>query len=142
MSKVRADCGTGVALAAHGVQVIHLHTGTEAELRLTRPVVDRMGATLAESGQVAILPDGEWVSVRLDTDSDVSLVVSLASVAIKAAAASRGAARSRVPCSAAVAGLPPDRLAALVTAGGGSPMPLGQFPLLPRRTRRRLADPA
>jgi hypothetical protein len=141
-----------VALAAAGVQVIHLHTGAEAELRLTRPVVDRMGAALADSGRVTIQPGGEWISVSLDTDSDMALVVSLASVAIKAGVAVAGtpagpasraaAARLRVPCSLAAGGLPPDRLAALVTAGGGSPMPLSQFPLLPRGARHDLAGPA
>ncbi|XVQ08001.1 luciferase family protein [Spirillospora sp. CA-255316] len=151
VSKVRADCGTGVALAAQGVQVIHLHTGAEAELRLTRPVVQRMGGALADSGRVTIQPGGEWISVALETGSDVALVVSLASVAIKAGvagagtpagSASRAAARLRVPCSLAAGGLPPDRLAALVTAGGGSPMPLSQFPLLPRGARHGLAGPA
>ncbi|GAA2444831.1 hypothetical protein GCM10010191_71890 [Actinomadura vinacea] len=146
VSKVRADCGVGYALAAKGVQVMHLHTGDEAELRLTRPVVERLGAALADSGRVTIQPGGEWISVRLETGSDIALVVSLASVAIKVGVAAAGvprsaAARHRGPCSAAAGGIPPDRLAALMTAGGGSPMPLGQFPLLPKGTRQHAGAP-
>jgi hypothetical protein len=128
-----------VALAAGGVQIMHLHGGGVAELRLTRPVIDRLGTALADSGRVAIQAGGEWILVGLDTDSDLSLVASLASVAIKACAADRAAGgagpRSRGPCSAAAGGLAPERLAALFTAGGGSPMPMSQFPLLHRNPR-------
>ncbi|GAA3984299.1 hypothetical protein GCM10023085_78050 [Actinomadura viridis] len=106
ISKVRADCGVGLALAAEGIQIIHLHSGDEAELRLTRPVVDRLGEALAGSGRVTVHPDGDWITVRLDTDSDVALVVSLASVAIKAGAGDAAAPRSRTPCGAAPAGGP------------------------------------
>ncbi|MFI0356672.1 luciferase family protein [Actinomadura sp. 9N407] len=139
VTRERADCGTGVALAAGGVQIMHLHGGGAAELRLTRSVIDRLGPALADSGRVAIRPGREWIVVGLDADSDRSLVISLASVAIKACVpdpASGGAApRTWAPCSAAAGGIPPERLAALVTAGGGSPMPLSQFPLLHRAGR-------
>jgi hypothetical protein len=122
----------GTAFATAGRQFLHLHSDDSAELRLTRPVVGRLGAVLSSSGRVAIQPGGEWITVRLDTGSDVGLVVSLASVAIKAngtALAPGGGA----PCSAAAGGIPPERLARLITAGpGGSPMPLSQFPFLPR----------
>jgi hypothetical protein len=83
----RAECGVGTGFApAHrdGAQIVHLHGGDEAELHLTRPVIERLGAVLRESGRVAVSPGGDWVRVRLDTESDVALVMSLASVAIKA----------------------------------------------------------
>ncbi|WP_242894102.1 luciferase domain-containing protein [Actinomadura litoris] len=97
----RADCGLGVALCAGHGQFMHLHTGDEAELCLTRPVVDRLGGALADSGRVLVRPGGDWVAVRLDTDSDMAMAVSLASVAIKAH--TRPAARGTpiAPCPAA-----------------------------------------
>lgn len=104
VSAVRADCGVGIALAAGGGQIMHLHTGDEAELRLTRPVVERLGAALAESGRVAIRPGGDWIAVRLDTDSDLSLVMSLASVAIKANSDPLRGSAAPSPCGMAVAG--------------------------------------
>ncbi|WP_433324045.1 luciferase family protein [Spirillospora sp. CA-294931] len=94
VTRARADCGVGVALVSGGRQIMHLHGDDEAELRLTRAVVDRLGCTLAECERVEIRPGGEWITVRLDTDSDVALVVSLASVAIKATATDQGPA----PC--------------------------------------------
>ncbi|RFU40112.1 hypothetical protein DZF91_18825 [Actinomadura logoneensis] len=93
---VRADCGLGSALAADGRQVLHLHGGDEAEFRLTRPVLERLGAALAGSGRVRVRPGGEWVAVRLDTDSDMALALSLTSVALKATTGTRAPS----PCGA------------------------------------------
>lgn len=87
VSVVRADCGHGVGVRVDQRQVLHLHNGDEAELRLTRPVIERLGDTLLDSGRVAVQPGGDWVRIPLTTESDVALVVSLTSVAIKAAAA-------------------------------------------------------
>ncbi|MEW2355622.1 luciferase family protein [Spirillospora sp. NPDC029432] len=140
VSRERAECGTGTALAAGGVQIVHLHGGAVAELRLTRPVIGRLGEVLADSGRVAFIPGGEWVAVRLDTDSDLAMVASLASVAIKAGSAPGAVPRPGAPCSAAAGGIAPDRLAALVTAGGGSPMPLSQFRLMHRTGPPPAAD--
>ncbi|TDD96098.1 luciferase family protein [Actinomadura rubrisoli] len=102
VSVVRADCGVGVALCAGGRQIMHLHGGDEAELCLTRPVVDRLGGALADSGRALVRPGGDWVAVRLDTDSDLAMVMSLASVAIKAALNRPVGAGARIaPCAAA-----------------------------------------
>jgi luciferase-like monooxygenase len=83
----RAGCGVGTGFAPvrrADAQIVHLHGGDEAELHLTRPVVARLGDVLLKSGRVAVDPGGDWVRVRLDTESDVALVMSLASVALKA----------------------------------------------------------
>ncbi|MBT2214051.1 luciferase family protein [Actinomadura sp. NEAU-AAG7] len=115
----RADCGVGVALCAGHGQFMHLHTGDEAELCLTRPVVDRLGGALADSGRVLVRPGGDWVAVRLDTDSDMAMAVSLASVAIKAH--TRPAARGTpiTPCPAAT----PPRPGGSGASGGPSGEP-------------------
>lgn len=94
---VRADCGLGAALRAGGRQVLHLHGEAEAEFRLTRPVLERLGPALAGCGRVRVRPGGEWVAVRLYTDSDLALALSLTSVAIKAT----GTVREAAPCGAA-----------------------------------------
>jgi hypothetical protein len=84
----RAECGVGTGFSAAaqqaGAQIVHLHGDDEAELYLTRPVIARLGDVLRKSGRVTVTPGGDWVRVRLDTESDVALVMSLASVAIKA----------------------------------------------------------
>jgi hypothetical protein len=86
VSASRADCGMGVGLSVNTHQIVHLHTPGGAHVRLTRPVILRMEDALLHSGRVEVEPSEDWVSVRLDSDSDVALLVSLVSVAIKATA--------------------------------------------------------
>ncbi|WP_345355342.1 luciferase family protein [Actinoallomurus liliacearum] len=80
----RAACGLGTALKVGGRQLAHVHADGCAELRLTWPVIGRLRRPLLESGRVQLAPGGDWIRVRLDTDGDVDLFASLASVAIKA----------------------------------------------------------
>ncbi|WP_460344172.1 hypothetical protein [Actinoallomurus acanthiterrae] len=96
LRECRADCGGGRALAVGASQVLHLHGG-EAVLRLTWPVIRRMGVALLECAAVKPGYRADWVRIRLDGDGDVRLLVALVSVAIKANAFSAhepGAARS------------------------------------------------
>ncbi|GLY78912.1 luciferase family protein [Actinoallomurus iriomotensis] len=105
----RAGCGVGTGFSpAQRVeaQIVHLHGGDEAELHLTRPVIARLGDALLKSGRVAVTPGGDWVRVRLDTESDVALVMSLASVALQANGSSGTAGQnaSISPCHAGSSG--------------------------------------
>ncbi len=84
LTATRPSCGSGSAFSARGGEVVHLHTGDEADLRLTCPFVDRLVTVLAQSGQVVTRPDHDWVTVRLDGDLDGSLLISLTSLAIQA----------------------------------------------------------
>jgi hypothetical protein len=107
-----ADCGVGVGVGPLTGQILHFHDESYADLRLTRPVIDRMHEALAHSRRIFMVPGDDWIGIRLETASDVALLVTLVSVAIKArlgvpppvptaAVPSCGAARPRV----AVAGL-------------------------------------
>lgn len=88
----QAACGGGQALAVGHVQVVHLLAEHEAEVRLGAMAAARLGQALNDSGQVIDSPaaprpaplDG-WIRLRLDGNSDVHLVLALASVAIAAA---------------------------------------------------------
>lgn len=80
----RAQCGVGVGISAGTRQVLHLHSADEADLRLTRPVIDRLRDAIEESGRVRADAEGDWVSVRLESERDVDLLLSLLSVAIQA----------------------------------------------------------
>lgn len=84
LTECRADCPPGRALTMHGLQVVHLHQGDLAEVFLTQQVVRRLGTALTASGRVDITADAGWVQVHLDTDSDLSLLQSLVSLAIQA----------------------------------------------------------
>jgi Family of unknown function (DUF5519) len=90
----RAACGDGTALDVSGRQVVHLHADGVAEVRLTWPVIGRLRRPLLESGRVQMVPGGDWVRLRLDTEGDVDLFASLTSVAIKANATRRQGERT------------------------------------------------
>lgn len=101
----KADCGVGIAIGTRTRQFVHFHDDDVAELFLTRAVIERMHDVLADSGRVLIRPGDDWVQIRLEADSDVALVVTLASLAIKASDAvpSAAAASRHAPCGAATA---------------------------------------
>jgi hypothetical protein len=96
VSVCRADCGMGVGLRVDTRQIVHLHAGGEAQVRLTRPVISRMEEALLHSGRVRVEPSQDWVCVRLDSDADVALLLSLVSVAIKATAGAPAGVSRRV----------------------------------------------
>jgi luciferase-like monooxygenase len=80
----RPSCGAGRSFSFRGGQILHLHTGGEADLRLSARFVARLDRVLAESGQVVMRPDDDWVTVRLDTDTAGEMLISLTSLAIQA----------------------------------------------------------
>ncbi|MDN3352460.1 luciferase family protein [Actinomadura sp. DC4] len=81
----RSSCGTGRSFSFHGGEILHLHTGEEADLRLSLGFVERLDTVLAESGQVLVRHGDEWVTVLLDTDTAGAILISLTSLAIRAA---------------------------------------------------------
>jgi hypothetical protein len=91
----RPSCGVGSGFSFRGDQILHLHTGDEADLRLNRSFVRRLDTVLTESGQVVIRPGDDWVTVLLDSDTAGSLLISLTSLAIRAQAEPR----DNLPCS-------------------------------------------
>lgn len=101
LTECRADCGTGTGLAVKSLQIVHLHRPDEADLYLTWPVIMRLSAALADSGQIRFVPGDDWLRVRLQTDGDVTMLMSLVSVAIQANAVGtqRADYRQHVPCS-------------------------------------------
>lgn len=129
VSVAPADCGIGLGLRVGPRQVLHLHSADEAELLLTRPVVERLGDALVKSGRVAVQPAGDWVRVALNTDSDVALALSLASVAIKAAGDLVGT--SQTPPCGAVEQFPAEPSAPWSEQGAGPATLSGNGPRLP-----------
>jgi luciferase-like monooxygenase len=91
----RPSCGAGRGFSFRGGEILHLHTGEEADLRLSLDFVERLDTVLVESGQVVLRPGDGWVTVRLDTDTAGAILISLTSLAIRAAEESA----RRQPCT-------------------------------------------
>ena len=89
-----------MGLAVSSLQIVHLHRPDEAELYLTWPVISRLGVALAELRRVRFAPADDWVRARLETDSHVTMLMSLVSVAIQAnsAAAQQPDYCRQTPC--------------------------------------------
>lgn len=96
----RGRDGYGAVAADGSVRpVLHLHGAGTMELCLTRPMIDRLGDTLRDERGVEVRPGEDWVRVRLDTESDVALALTLISLAIQAITG-EGAPRAGLPpCS-------------------------------------------
>ncbi|MFC0037221.1 luciferase family protein [Actinomadura rayongensis] len=80
----RADCGSGRALAIAERQIVHLPDAHAAEVFLTWPVIERMGPPLWRAENVRVRPDADWIEIALFGETDLELLISLTSVAIKA----------------------------------------------------------
>jgi Family of unknown function (DUF5519) len=79
----RADCGFGIGVGTHAGQILHFHDEDHAALCLTQPVIDRFRDVLAQAG-IDVIPDDDWVAMRLETPTDTAVLVALVSMAIKA----------------------------------------------------------
>ncbi|MFF4961448.1 luciferase domain-containing protein [Streptomyces sp. NPDC001222] len=79
-----ASCGTGRALRSRYSEIVHFHTDHEADLHLTSGAIRRFSGDLAGSTAIRMVPGSRWVTVRLDCDTDVDLLLSLVSAALHA----------------------------------------------------------
>ncbi|MCW2901501.1 MAG: hypothetical protein JWO67_3766 [Streptosporangiaceae bacterium] len=77
-------CGIGQALWAAESEIVHFHSEHDADLHLTRTAIQRLHPELSHSSAVRLLPGSAWVTLHLDCDGDVTLLVSLVSVALRA----------------------------------------------------------
>ncbi|MFJ2905789.1 luciferase family protein [Streptomyces sp. NPDC091279] len=84
LSPCPAGCGTGRALRSTRDEIVHFHSDRDVDLHLTDPAIARLHHDIAESTAIRMVPGSRWVTVHLDCDTDVDLLLSLVSVALKA----------------------------------------------------------
>lgn len=84
LSSCRADCGTGQALRTVSDEIVHFHSARDVDLHLTQRAIQRFHYDLSGSSAIRLVPGSGWVTVRLDCATDVDLLLSLVSVALKA----------------------------------------------------------
>lgn len=84
LTAVPSGCGTGRALRSPHSEIAHFHSGRDVDLRLTDSVIGRVQDDLRASTAVRLVPGSQWVTVHLDCDTDVDLLMSLVSMALKA----------------------------------------------------------
>jgi hypothetical protein len=77
-------CGTGQALRSARDEIVHFHSARDVDLHLTQRAVQRFHYDLGGSSAIQLVPGSGWVTVHLDCATDVDLLLSLVSVALKA----------------------------------------------------------
>ncbi|MEV6671035.1 luciferase family protein [Streptomyces sp. NPDC051162] len=84
LARSRPSCRVGDALRTAESEVVHFHSGREADLHLTRAVLADLLPVLRQSSAIRACPGAAWVTVLLECDADVELLITLVSVALKA----------------------------------------------------------
>ncbi|MER7057948.1 MULTISPECIES: luciferase family protein [unclassified Streptomyces] len=79
-----ASCGTGRALRSVRDEIVHFHSDRDVDLHLTHRAIQRFQYDLGASSAIRMIPGSRWVTVHLDCDTDVDLLLSLVSIALKA----------------------------------------------------------
>ncbi|WP_309060926.1 luciferase family protein [Streptomyces sp.] len=79
-----ASCGTGQALRTSRDEIVHFHSARDVDLHLTDRAIQRFHYDLGGSSAIQLVPGSCWVTVHLDCATDVDLLLSLVSVALKA----------------------------------------------------------
>ncbi|MFF4794806.1 luciferase family protein [Streptomyces sp. NPDC001276] len=92
-----ASCGTGHALRYAECEIVHFHSGRDADLHLTGRVIRTLGDQLGRSTAIRLLPQSQWVTVHLDHDRDADTLLGLVSLALRAHASCTDA--SAPPCN-------------------------------------------
>lgn len=78
------SCGTGQGLRSVHGEIVHFHSDRDVDLRLTGRAIERFASDLQGSTAIRLVPGSGWVTVHLDCDTDVDLLMSLVSMALKA----------------------------------------------------------
>ncbi|GAB3015332.1 DUF5519 family protein [Streptomyces pseudoechinosporeus] len=76
-------CTVGHAFASAGHEIVHFHSDDSADLFLTRPAVERLLPQLRHNSAIRVRPGASWITVLLDCDADVELLLILVSLALK-----------------------------------------------------------
>ncbi|MFI0977718.1 luciferase family protein [Streptomyces sp. NPDC021093] len=84
LSEAGPSCGTGQGMGSVRGELLHFHSGQDADLRLTVGVVRRLAEDLAASPAVRVVPGSPWVTLHLESDADIDLLIMLVSVALQA----------------------------------------------------------
>lgn len=78
------SCGTGRALRTDGAEIAHFHSDRAVDVHLSAPAIWRLRGDLKGSTAIRLVPGSHWVTVHLECESDIDLLMTLVSVALKA----------------------------------------------------------
>ena len=83
LAEAPASCDTGRALCSAEGEIVHFHSDRDVDLHLTSRAIGRIEADLVTSPAVRLVPGSHWVTLRLSTDRDIDLLMTLVSLALQ-----------------------------------------------------------
>ncbi|MFD4524404.1 luciferase family protein [Streptomyces sp. NPDC058470] len=84
LAEALPSCGTGRALRSEQAEIVHFHSEQDVDLHLTSRAILRFEGYLKDVPAVHIVPGSRWVTIRLEVDSDIDLLLTLVSFALYA----------------------------------------------------------
>ncbi|MGW3661818.1 luciferase domain-containing protein [Streptomyces sp. NPDC005141] len=84
LTEAQPSCGAGHALRSARAEIAHFHSGRQVDLHLTARMIHRFEGDLRDSTVIRLVPGSQWVTIRLERDADVDLIMTLVSVALQA----------------------------------------------------------
>ena len=84
LAEDRPSCGTGRALRSAGAEIVHFHSDRSVDLHLTARAIRRFESDLRHSTAIRLQPGSHWVTVRLECETDIDLLMTLVSAALQA----------------------------------------------------------
>ncbi|MER5227221.1 luciferase family protein [Streptomyces flaveus] len=84
LAEAQPSCGIGRALRSAGAEIAHFHSDRNVDLHLTARTIRRFENDLTDSTAIRLVPGSHWVTIRLECDADIDLLISLVSVALQA----------------------------------------------------------
>ncbi|MET8685087.1 luciferase family protein [Streptomyces sp. NPDC004732] len=84
LSETLPSCATGRALCSARGEIAHFHSDRDVDLHLTAGAIRRLGDQLKVCAAVRLVPGSSWVSIRLEADTDIELLMTLVSMALLA----------------------------------------------------------
>ncbi|MEU6682916.1 luciferase family protein [Streptomyces sp. NPDC046832] len=84
LTEARPSCGTGRALRSATAEIAHFHSGRLVDLHLSTRMIQHFESHLSDSSAIRLVPGSHWATISLECDSDIDLLMTLASVALQA----------------------------------------------------------
>ncbi|WP_055524205.1 luciferase family protein, partial [Streptomyces graminilatus] len=84
LTEAEPSCRTGRALRSGGAEIVHFHSDRRVDLHLTARMIQHFEGDLSRSTAIQFVPGSQWVTIRLECDADVDLLMTLISLALQA----------------------------------------------------------
>jgi hypothetical protein len=83
LAEARPSCGTGRALSSAQSEIVHFHSDHDVDLHLTARAIHRFQDHLRGATAVRMVPESRWVTIRLEVNADIGLLLTLVSLALQ-----------------------------------------------------------